>query len=300
MLNIKNGGYKMRKLRYEPGYHGDKLEDISSISYGDLTEDKEGDLLEVPYTMHSDYSGGTVECANCKAFLELYEDLPGVWEVSGGYGTTGVVILKSLYEENEEVKETIDNLADYPLIDEEALSELEMELEQEDWESWIKSDLKHELDKLQIGYPRDDETFFETYRAICDKHNIYWEAESAIGGYIRIADIVKHWEDDTTRDSLAREDLLLEYRNGQFTALLFFDQTPREFSQYKTPVEYKVLWEGSVIASGNDFMPYPSIAISENLLIAQLIDRCLWHVHSDIYRELSTMRQELLRAEAIA
>jgi hypothetical protein len=160
-----------------------------------------------PDTMtFSDYSGSSVERANCQTFLEQHEETEGVYETTGGYGTMGVAITLSAI--TEEMIEILDALQDYPVIDDEALSALEMKLEDEDWDSWIKDDFRRALKKT-LQLPDDDpeadedpsveemidaitdEKLYEFYRERCEKTNTNWYAESAVGGYVDIDALVK-------------------------------------------------------------------------------------------------------------
>ena len=57
----------------------------------DATE--EGELyFFLPYASGSDYSGSTVEKANCREFLESYGEEAFVWEAHGGFDTYAVVL----------------------------------------------------------------------------------------------------------------------------------------------------------------------------------------------------------------
>lgn len=85
----------------------------------------------------SDYSGTTVELSNYEVFKELYGKLPGVFDVYGGYSTFGILISVSWLinpdneEKAQEIIDTLNSLSDYPLIDDEHLSNMEIEKENE-------------------------------------------------------------------------------------------------------------------------------------------------------------------------
>jgi len=71
--------------------------DNESITCGDVRpiRDVEAaitDYFEPNYMGGSDYSGGSVEVANHKVFMEEFGDLPGVHEIHGDFDTYGVVI----------------------------------------------------------------------------------------------------------------------------------------------------------------------------------------------------------------
>ena len=180
-----------QRLKYDSWKEGN-WEDRDYFGYGDLVEDPSGRWVLVPYTLHSDYSGSTVERSNTDCFLAEFGDLRGVKELFGGYGTRGVVIRRALLR-NEEIADVLESLESYPVIDEDHLSQLEMELETEDWDSWIRSDIQRALDKLEIEYAEDDHVFDAQARQIMEEHSIYWEVESPIAGYIDVAAIAENW-----------------------------------------------------------------------------------------------------------
>ena len=165
-----------------------------SAYYGDIKSDLKGKFIEVPFCTYSDYSGSTVERSNCRTFLRTFEEFSEVslWEIYGGYGTTGILITVELYESNEEIQETIQALFNYPLIDEEDMSELENEIENEDWNFWIKSELMDELEKQGIEY--DEETLWDAFNQNCAAQNVYPTFEDAVSCWYDLEDIVKDWQ----------------------------------------------------------------------------------------------------------
>jgi hypothetical protein len=95
-------------------------------------------FMEVPCTAWSDYSGGAVERSNARS---LRRDFPDeVVTVTGGYSTE-FLVLPADGTISEALFNAIAGLAEYPLFDEEDLSELEQEILAEDWESWGESDV---------------------------------------------------------------------------------------------------------------------------------------------------------------
>jgi len=179
--------------------------DCKTVSYGDLkpadcpesataylealSDDstEEGELyFYLPYASGSDYSGSTVEKANHRAFQESYGQEPFVWEATGGFDTYATVIgLTGLLECPDDTFDlilgVIEGLDRYPLIDDEALSNLESELADEAWESWVASDFRRALEKkfdgIDFDWPNDADlrSFFERKR---EEANEYWESES--------------------------------------------------------------------------------------------------------------------------
>jgi hypothetical protein len=84
-------------------------------------------------------------------------------------------------------------------MDDDALSTLEMEMEDEDWDSWIRGDLLRGLRKkfphLEDEIERLDSTdgsdgLWSLYRELCERTNTNWYAESAVSGYVDIDQLV--------------------------------------------------------------------------------------------------------------
>jgi hypothetical protein len=125
--------------------------------------------------------------------MSLFGTLPGVFELYGGYGTRGIVISLELYNTNEEVKDTIDGLENYPLINDESLSELEMKIEEEGWDLWVKGDLKRDLAAAGIEYPDDDDKLAELFYAAAERANEYPIFEDAVSCFWHLDRIVARW-----------------------------------------------------------------------------------------------------------
>ena len=122
----------------------DRIEAGDSASYGDFTPDGDGAYFLSDFLSGSDYSGSLVERANYRDFLEEYGEHDGVHEVYGGHGTFAVAVRIDAVD--EEMAAVFDALEDYPLISEETHGELEMEAQDEAWESWAESDFVRELE----------------------------------------------------------------------------------------------------------------------------------------------------------
>ena len=166
--------------------------DSKAVSYGDLMKPadcpdsavaylealstdatEEGELyFFLPYASGSDYSGSTVEKANCREFLESYGEESFVWEAHGGYDTYAVVLgltglLECAVDTFDAILDIIEGLEDYLLIDDEALSNVEMEGADEAWESWVAGDFRRALEKkfdgVDFEWPSDSDLrpFFE-------------------------------------------------------------------------------------------------------------------------------------------
>ena len=143
---------------------------------GEVTEDLRKSLFLQPELLAgSDYSGGALQMSNSKSFLEKFGDVEGVYEIWGGMGTYGVAVRLDVYEDNKEIKETLDSLDDYPVIDEEALSELENEWDTEQM-SEVVSDLCNKID-LETYIP-DYEDLLEDTETI---EQYAWDAVNNLG-----------------------------------------------------------------------------------------------------------------------
>lgn len=107
--------------------------------------------LWVPrFCFWSDYSGSYMNRANGAALLRDYADL--FEEGHGGHGTVWVGIpedkrLAMTDEQWEEIKDMFENLDDYPIIDDELCSRMEMEAKEEYWREYGRTEVREFLTK---------------------------------------------------------------------------------------------------------------------------------------------------------
>jgi hypothetical protein len=101
------------------------------------------------YCQGSDYGGSLVELSNCDVLAEEHYG-KGVWRLYGGHSSFGLAFDVRFL--TQEVIESLEALEHYPLASEDRLSELELEKEQEAWESWTSSDFTEELLKLLSSF----------------------------------------------------------------------------------------------------------------------------------------------------
>ena len=213
----------------EWGYTRRIAPDSKAVSYGDLMKPadcpdsavaylealstdatEEGELyFFLPYASGSDYSGSTVEKANCREFLESYGEEKFVCEAHGGFDTYAVVLgLTGLLECADDtfnaILDIIEGLEDYPLINDEALSTLESDLADEAWDCWVAGDFRRALEKkfdcAEFEWPSDSDlrTFFEKK---AEKANEYWFNEGyGPDMYIRVDRIVEGIDLDDLAD----------------------------------------------------------------------------------------------------
>lgn len=168
-------------------------------------------MFEVPYCSGSDYSGSMVEKANYNEFGELYPDIPYVHNSFGGHGTFAIFIELcrflsadlALDNENptpENILETIEGLKDYPLINDEALSRMEMEATEEAWHDWMCDDMVREINKhfgIEFDYcddnaqPNSKQAFAMLFWNWCERANEYPQDD---GGsmFVRLEKLLPH------------------------------------------------------------------------------------------------------------
>lgn len=154
------------------GWQDIQLETGCTYSYGDfheykgeVTEALKKSLFLMPSLMSgSDYNGGSVNLSNKRSFLKLYGEVEGVYEVEGGYNTYGIVIRLDVYESNADIKKILDELDNYPLVDEEDHSALENEWDCEYMTDILIPDLISNID-LET-YIHDYEKLLEDKEAL--------------------------------------------------------------------------------------------------------------------------------------
>src|SRR5262249_11836238 len=160
-----------------------------------------------------------VEKSNHKALLDAmpseYEDGFEYLDIGGGHGTFAIAIrLDAL---TADMLETLESLEDYPLIDESLHSELEIESQNEAWESSIRSEFRTELGKylaasfehsakaesltdatlesaiewLEDGADISDSDLAELCWKMADFANEYWTNEQGSDSYLDVEDVVK-------------------------------------------------------------------------------------------------------------
>lgn len=215
-----------------------------STSYGDWDTVRDTDQLTADTyvllqdTAYSDYSGSIVNQANHKDLEETLqaiglEDGEQYLDYYGGHGTRVLAVRVASLTPDSETKrgwvdsllETLESLTDYPVVDESTWSELEMESQNEAWESWGKREYQQELGKhyarilteqLEIAdyyggsfgpynlavtldlveYAENwdwvtDDLANQTFYVLADLANEYWVNEQGTDSYIDVADVVK-------------------------------------------------------------------------------------------------------------
>jgi hypothetical protein len=122
-----------------------------------------------------------------------YEDIlptSDIVELYGDFGSTQIWIREDIDQEEG----YINSLSNYPVIDDESVSETENEIEKESWNNWIRGDLSTNLLSNIIltkidKYHVEDNDLFECYCQAKEIKNEYFIVESGGIGWIDIEEI---------------------------------------------------------------------------------------------------------------
>lgn len=208
-----------------------KIPQGESASYGDMknAQDQDATYIMPDLLSYSDYSGSTLEVANQIAFLKEfrpewtiayapdkmlgYDETIEIFDIYGGHGTSAIAISIEwlLDPKNEEVADSIleclEALYDYPVINDDELSNYEMEQSYKEWESWGRYDFISGLEKRFdveldffptekfVDYSEEQGQFvMELFEKARERANVYWEAETGPGLYIDIDRVVEEVE----------------------------------------------------------------------------------------------------------
>ena len=108
------------------------------------------DGWNIKQAAYSDYGGSSVDKANIRSLQQMFGEAirvdHGAYSSEQAWVTEAGVM--AMDEETwESLKDTLEGLEDYPVIDDCTLSEVEAEIEDEAWDSWLKADFDKELRK---------------------------------------------------------------------------------------------------------------------------------------------------------
>ena len=162
---------------------------------------------------YGDYVGSTVQMANYKCLDKEFGDLLGY--IGYAYGGEALYVtvedLWEVYQENPELVsdlfESLAALEDYPVLDEELMCEIEMELQDEAWQDnyhremidWLEEE--ELIDDDEWDYLLDEgDKCFELFRDLMDRANEYWLHEDCNWPYVNL---------DRVMNKMTKEDLEL-------------------------------------------------------------------------------------------
>jgi hypothetical protein len=171
-------------------------------------------LLWVPdYCQSGDYGGAVHYRSNANVLLSDFSS-PECRELYGSYGSHGVAIDPRYC--SDDLLENIESLENYPVLSEDDLSYLEMELQDEAWEDWVRSDFSRKLESLlseilsaadwenaeewaeQSVESLSEDQLFSLFREAVEASNTYWESQHN-DAYIDV---------DRVAESLSEDQLL--------------------------------------------------------------------------------------------
>jgi hypothetical protein len=181
---------RVNYYRDDPERNGESVK-YDTFENGTAAEG-EPQWYEVEHAGGSDYSGGSATRANHKVLTDMLREhhpddqKPVAWVDSyGGHGTYSIFVVWD--ELDDEIKQTLSALEDYPVIDDQAMSEVENEIEEEAWSNYYK----REFERAVIGgvnaeYPEDpeiddwpeDTDSYTLLRMAMGASNTYWAHES--------------------------------------------------------------------------------------------------------------------------
>ena len=154
-------------------------------------------LVFCPDYFSSGYYGGSlIELSNLQTFLEDFKGTKGVWELYGSHGSSGLAVdIRALLD--SELLEDLSALQSYPVRSEDHLSALELDKEQESWESYLRSDflraLERHLEQLldSAGFSDSqaelltlaleqlpESELWSLCSELSESANVYWETEA--------------------------------------------------------------------------------------------------------------------------
>lgn len=181
-------------------------EDLSrdSIPYGHAYPADDGAFVEPQHLGGSDYSGGTVTRSNFETWRERFADWQGDlwWELHGGHGTYAVIVPVDLDEQAKddesdraeaarEMVEVLEGLENYPLIDEDAHSEMEHENEAQAWEDYGHGEFQHALEPVDERFTEfSDPKINALWRALSEVTNTYPTHEDGGSVYFDVDRVV--------------------------------------------------------------------------------------------------------------
>lgn len=158
--------------------------------------------------LSGDYCGAPHTASNMRVLLEEFSG-PELRSCSGGYGAQSVAVDPRYL--SEALLENLQSLESYPVLDEDDCSALELELQQEAWESWAQRDFSRALEKRLSSALEDEDMAEETieslspdslcslFYALADKGSIYWESQGSPDQWI---------DCERVADELSEEELL--------------------------------------------------------------------------------------------
>ena len=170
------------------------------------TDEEKKKLYVVPKLLgYGDYdSSCAAERSNYRVFLEKFGKVDGVHELHDYMGSTSIAIRVDVAEGNEEIKDILDGLEQYPVIDVDDQSNMEQEMFIEAWKDWVRSDACRAVVKLLDGFFDDPETtvddtdetaLWEMFTDASSDVGEYFEVQAGGSVWIRLDNVVPAFAD---------------------------------------------------------------------------------------------------------
>lgn len=176
------------------------------------------------YALSGDYCGAPHALSNCRVLLEEFGGSPQCREAYGSHGSRSVAIDPRYL--SDELLESLQSLENYPVLDENHCSELELELQAEAWENGIERDFQRALESHLSSLCGDElaeqaveslssDQLCAVFESLREDANEYWESQGSPDQWIDVERIVErassesllslldHYLSQTFRDALA-------------------------------------------------------------------------------------------------
>ena len=142
-----------------------------------------------------DYIGAPYTLSNCRVLLEEFGGSPQCREAYGSYGSSSVAIDPRYL--SEELLESLQSLENYPVLDENHCSALELELQNQAWESWAERDFQRALESRlsslcgdetaeEITESLDSEALLSLFESLREEANEYWQSQDSPDQWIDV------------------------------------------------------------------------------------------------------------------
>ena len=142
-----------------------------------LLSECEGHIMECPMSTLRYISEGCPYGLGADELVELRAERPWLIHVFGDYGSEQVWVRKPLAcrlsSHGFRGETWIERMDNYPSLDDDMISQIEMEWESEAWKSWLKSDLIRSLpdDLQELAEDMSDDDLLEAYRNAMEETN---------------------------------------------------------------------------------------------------------------------------------
>lgn len=167
------------------------------------------------------YSDDTVgDVTDCEVDPDVYLPEDGIIERSYGHGGYAIAIRLDVWLRRPDIRECINGLDNYPLIDDEDSSFVEMEWANENWDNWTKDDFVKALQKrfgeFELNELGESElrSYFEDWR---ESANEYWECEGGHGSmYVDLNRVVNKIESPTDQPKYGNCPALVDMVDNKY------------------------------------------------------------------------------------